>query len=80
MWASNAMLRPSISSFISRRSTTSQGQAMGLNNSFMSLGRIMGPAWAGFLFDINISHPYLSGSVGMLVGFFACMVWMNSTF
>jgi DHA1 family multidrug resistance protein-like MFS transporter len=74
---SNAMLRPSISSFISKRSTGSQGQAMGLNNSFMSLGRIMGPASAGFLYDINISFPYLSGSVILLIGFFACLVWMN---
>jgi len=66
---SNALLRPAIASLISRRATTGQGVAMGLNNSFMSLGRIMGPTWSGFVFDVHIGYPYLSGSVVMLIGF-----------
>ena len=40
---SNSLLRPAISSLISKRATIGQGKAMGLNNSFMSLGRIFGP-------------------------------------
>lgn len=74
---SNALLRPSVSSFISKQATGGQGQAMGLNNSFMSLGRIIGPAFAGFLFDIDISYPYLNGALVMLIGFVAALVWMN---
>jgi DHA1 family multidrug resistance protein-like MFS transporter len=74
---SNALLRPSISSLISKRATGGQGQAMGLSNSFMSLGRIMGPTFAGFLFDIDMSYPYLSGAVVMLIGFFATLVWID---
>jgi DHA1 family multidrug resistance protein-like MFS transporter len=73
---SNAMLRPSVSSLTSRRATGGQGVAMGLNNSFMSLGRIIGPIWAGFLFDVNISWPYLSGAVVMLIGFGLCFWWL----
>jgi len=42
---------------------------MGLNNAFQSLGRIIGPTWAGFIFDLDLRYPYLSGSVVMLVGF-----------
>ena len=49
---SNSLLRPVVSSLTSKRSTSGQGTAMGLNNSFMSLGRIAGPLWAGFIFDI----------------------------
>lgn len=66
---SNAMLRPSVSSLISRRATLGQGVAMGLNNAFMSLGRSVGPLWAGFIYDINLSYPYWSGSIIMLVSF-----------
>src|SRR5512133_3098 len=44
---SNAMLRPAVSSLISKRADTGQGVAMGLNNAFMSLGRVIGPLWAG---------------------------------
>jgi len=76
---SNAMLRPAVSSMISKRTSSGQGVAMGLNNSFMSLGRIVGPPWAGILFDINLSLPYLSGSAIMLAGFLMSLFWLEST-
>jgi DHA1 family multidrug resistance protein-like MFS transporter len=73
----NAMLRPVLASLISKRATTGQGVAMGLNNSFMSLGRMVGPIWAGFIFDLNFNLPYVSGSIAMLIGFFASMLWLE---
>ena len=63
----NTMLRPAISALISKGARSGQGVAMGLNNSFMSLGRIAGPLWAGALFDVNISLPYLSGAVVLAI-------------
>jgi len=74
---SNAMLRPAVSSLTSKRTTTGQGVAMGLNNSFMSLGRIVGPIWAGLILDINLNLPYISGAVVMLLGFFASLLWLE---
>lgn len=50
---------------------------MGLSNSFMSLGRIVGPIWAGFIFDVNVDYPYLSGSAFMFVGFLISLVWVS---
>jgi DHA1 family multidrug resistance protein-like MFS transporter len=72
-----ALLIPSVSSLTSKRTTTQQGMAMGLSNSFMSLGRIAGPLWAGFVFDINIIFPYISGAVTMLVGFVISLIWLK---
>jgi len=66
---SNALLNPSVASMISKRTDNAQGMTMGLNNSFLSLGRIAGPLWAGFVYDINLNAPYLSGATIMLVGF-----------
>ncbi len=74
---SNAMLRPAVSSLTSKRATGGQGIAMGLNNSFMSLGRIVGPMWAGFVYDINLTYPYYSGAVIMLVGFVMSLLWLK---
>ena len=54
-----------------------QGAAMGLCNSFMSLGRIAGPIWAGFVFDINFNYPYLSGAAVMFIGFLVSLVWVS---
>jgi MFS transporter, DHA1 family, multidrug resistance protein len=76
---SNALLRPAVSSMISKRASGGQGVAMGLNNAFMSLGRIVGPVWAGFVFDIQIGFPYSSGALIMLVGFVVSLVWLKST-
>jgi DHA1 family multidrug resistance protein-like MFS transporter len=42
---------------------------MGLSNSFVSLGRIIGPLLAGFVFDLNIQLPYLTGAAVMGAGF-----------
>lgn len=66
---SNAMLNPSVNSLISKRTLSGQGITMGLTNSFLSLGRIAGPLWAGFVFDQNMDWPYWSGAVIMLAGF-----------
>jgi DHA1 family multidrug resistance protein-like MFS transporter len=72
--SSNAMLNPSVNSLVSRRAGGGQGMALGLNNSFQSLGRVAGPVWAGFTFDRSVFAPYLSGAaiifVGFLVGIF----------
>jgi DHA1 family multidrug resistance protein-like MFS transporter len=70
----NALLRPAVISLTSKRADTRQGVAMGLNNSFNSLGRIAGPIWAGFAFDLNYAYPYLSGAVVMFVGFLISLV------
>ena len=74
---SNTMLRPSLSSLISQLAQEGQGLAMGLTNSFMSLGRVVGPVWAGFLFDANTHLPYLSGSAVMLIGFGLSLVYLS---
>jgi DHA1 family multidrug resistance protein-like MFS transporter len=74
---SNAMIRPGVSSLTSKRAVTGQGSAMGLNNSFMSLGRVVGPTSAGLLFDMNITYPYIMGSAITLIGFALCLFLLN---
>jgi len=66
---SKTLLRPAALALISKRAGKDQGAAMGLGNSFMSLGRILGPIWAGLAFDLENYLPYLSGSLLMLGGF-----------
>jgi DHA1 family multidrug resistance protein-like MFS transporter len=75
---SNAMIRPGVSSLISKRAAMGQGIAMGLNNSFMSLGRVAGPLLAGFVFDIDLRLPYLTGGLVTLIGFVLCLFLLKS--
>lgn len=73
----NALLRPAVIALTSKQASTRQGVAMGLNNSFNSLGRVVGPIWAGLLFDVNYSYPYLSGAAIMGLGFIVGLVWVS---
>jgi DHA1 family multidrug resistance protein-like MFS transporter len=73
----NALLRPAVISLTSKQAGDRQGAAMGLNNSFNSLGRVAGPIWAGFAFDWNYNLPYLSGAGVMLIGFLVALVWVS---
>jgi MFS transporter, DHA1 family, multidrug resistance protein len=75
---SNAMLRPSIFSITSKKTRDGQGVALGLNNAFQSLGRVVGPLWAGGLFDFHLYLPYLSGAVIMLIAFGYSLYAMRS--
>ena len=76
---SNAMLRPAIMSLASKLSTGGQGMALGLNNAFQSLGRVIGPLWAGLLLDLDVNLPYLSGAVIMLASFLYAMWAMQKS-
>ena len=71
------LLRPAVLSLTSKRTQIGQGTVMGLSNSFMSLGRIVGPIWAGMVYDVNINYPYLSGIVIMFFGFIASLIWVK---
>lgn len=64
----NAMLRVTVVSLTSQRAEMGQGAAMGLSNSFTSLGRIVGPVWAGFSYDVDAAYPFWSGAAAMLLG------------
>ncbi len=65
----NALLRPSVASLISQGATSGQGTAMGLENSFMSLGRVIGPLWGGHSFDMREEFPFLTGALLMTLAF-----------
>ncbi len=77
----SSLIMPMISSMISKRAGQSQGTALGLNNSFMSLGQVIGPIWAGSALDINIGLPFASGGVIMLAGFImTLLLWRGASF
>jgi DHA1 family multidrug resistance protein-like MFS transporter len=70
-------LRPSIHSLTSKRTTVGQGAAMGLSNSFVSLGRIVGPIVAGIIFDVNPNYPYLNGALILCIVFIVSLIWIK---
>ena len=59
---------PSLSSLLSQSvDDDEQGGVMGLGQSLSALGRVIGPAIAGFLFEMNHGLPFWVGAALMLV-------------
>ncbi|ARA96839.1 MFS transporter [Geobacillus thermodenitrificans] len=64
----NGVIRPCVSSLITKQAAGRQGSAAGLLSSFDSLGRIIGPIVGGGLFSYMAGLPYLLGIVLCVVG------------
>ncbi|WP_461202535.1 MFS transporter [Anoxybacillus sp. TBDG-1] len=65
----NGVIRPCVSALLTKHTTDGQGSATGILSSFDSLGRIGGPAIAGWLFTVKPSLPYMTGIVLTFVSF-----------
>lgn len=64
----NGCMMPSISSLLSRNAEKKeQGQVLGMNQSFGSLARVIGPTVGGFLYGWHYTSPYVGGAI-MMVG------------
>ncbi len=63
-----ALIGPALNSYISNFAGESQGTVMGLNSAMNSLGRVVGPLWGGYIYDINIEYPFFSGAATLLLG------------
>ena len=59
----NGVIRPSLSSLLTKGATGGHGSATGMLSSFDSLGRIIGPTAGGWLFSVSIGLPYIAGAI-----------------
>lgn len=62
-----ALIGPALNAHISRFAGERQGAVMGLNSAATSLGRVIGPLWGGYLYEVNIEFPYLSGAAALIL-------------
>jgi DHA1 family tetracycline resistance protein-like MFS transporter len=65
-----AFTNPSVSSLVSKRADPArQGEVLGVNQAFASLGRILGPFLGSVLFDVHASRtlPYFAAVFTLLV-------------
>jgi DHA1 family multidrug resistance protein-like MFS transporter len=63
-----SLLSPSLNASISRYGGEHQGALMGVNNAMISLGRVLGPLWGGYLYDLNMDYAFYSGAVMLVIG------------
>lgn len=68
-------IRPAVNTLVSKLAGAEQGFAAGMNNAYMSLGNMVGPALAGTLFDYNMDAPYILGATILVGCFILSFVW-----
>ena len=68
-------IRPAVNTLISKLAGEEQGFAAGMNNAYMSLGNMFGPALAGILFEWNPNSPYILGTVILGSCFILAISW-----
>ena len=73
------LLRPALTTALSKSAGKEQGFVAGMNSTYTSLGTIIGPTIGGILFDIDINYPYLFAAIIMIVGLSITVMWKEKT-
>lgn len=63
------LVRPALTSRVSKEAGDKQGVSLGMLQSYDSLGRVIGPTAGGFLLDLNLAYAYVMAVVFAILGF-----------
>lgn len=69
------LLRPSLTTLLSRMAGKEQGFVAGMNSTYTSFGNIVGPLAGGFLFDWHINYPYAFAAIMLFLGWILSVKW-----
>ncbi|PLT35586.1 MFS transporter [Bacillus sp. V5-8f] len=77
-FTATSLVRPALNTLLSKMAGNEQGFVAGMNNMYMSIGNMFGPALAGILYDINIGFPYVLGALVLLVSYGMAITWKSN--
>ncbi|MCG7335604.1 MFS transporter [Sporosarcina sp. ACRSM] len=77
IFLATSILRPVLTTLISKLAGEEQGFAMGMNNAYMSIGNVLGPLLAGVLYDVQILYPFILGLIVLAGTMFLSMKWKS---
>lgn len=69
------LIRPAVTSYLSKIAGNEQGFVGGMNSMFTSLGNIFGPIIGGMLFDIDLNYPYYFATIVLVFGVILAFFW-----
>ncbi|MGH2402905.1 MAG: MFS transporter [bacterium] len=62
-----ALLRPLLAALNSRMTTLGYGTSLGMQTAFDSLGRTLGPLWAGAIYSVEMTGPFFAAAAVYLL-------------
>lgn len=69
------LIRPALTTYLSKVAGDEQGFVGGMNSMFTSLGNIFGPVVGGALFDMNWNYPFYFSALVLVIGFVISVFW-----
>lgn len=69
------LIRPAITSYLSKIAGNEQGFIGGMNSTFTSIGNIFGPIVGGVLFDVDLNYPYYFAAIVLALGTIIALFW-----
>lgn len=72
------LIRPAVTTYLSRIAGNDQGFVGGMNSFFTSLANVFGPIIGGRLYDVDINYPYYFGAVVLVAGLAIAVFWKDA--
>ncbi|KOP78824.1 MFS transporter [Cytobacillus solani] len=69
------LMRPAVTSYLSKVAGNEQGFVGGMNSMFTSIGNVFGPIVGGILFDVDLNYPFYFSAVFLVIGVVLSVVW-----
>ncbi|MDZ5471548.1 MFS transporter [Bacillus sp. 31A1R] len=77
-FTATSLVRPALNTLLSKMAGNEQGFVAGMNNMYMSVGNMVGPALAGIIYDVDIHYPYVFGAIVLFISFFMSLSWKGN--
>ncbi len=74
------LMRPAVTSYLSKVAGDEQGFVSGMNSMFTSIGNVFGPIIGGFLFDIDLDYPFYFAAIALVAGIVLTYFWKQPSF
>ncbi|MFJ9290778.1 multidrug efflux MFS transporter Bmr [Bacillus halotolerans] len=71
------LMRPAVTTYLSKIAGNEQGFAGGMNSMFTSIGNVFGPIIGGMLFDIDLNYPFYFATVALAIGIALTIAWKS---
>jgi len=73
------LMRPAVTTYLSKIAGNEQGFVGGMNSMFTSLGNVFGPIIGGILFDIDLNYPFYFATIVLAIGIGLTLAWKYPT-
>src|SRR5699024_1720317 len=69
------LMRPAVTSYLSKVAGNEQGFVSGMKSTFTSLGNVFGPIASGFIFHINFTYSFYFLVIALIIRIILTLVW-----